>query len=357
MRRIGKEEFYLRCSDVQKSKYDYSLVDYKNNRTNITIICPNHGKFEQLPSVHLRGNGCPKCSGNYKHTNEEFIDRIKLIFGDKIKYHLVRYYGLKNKVKIECPIHGVMEKFPQSLLRGSGCNICETKNYKINTKIFIERSINIHGCKYNYSKSIYINDSTPLDIICSKHGVFTQVPNIHLSGHGCIFCSGRYRYTNDQFIEKANLIHANKFDYSLVDYKNAHKKIEIVCKIHGTFEQKPNAHLMGNGCPSCKESKGEMEILKFLTEKNILFERQKTFNECRYKSLLFFDFFIPSKNLCIEYDGEFHFRPIFGEKLFQSMVIRDSIKNKFCIDNNIELLRISYRNINDIDKILLNKLI
>ena len=101
-----------------------------------------------------------------------------------------------------------------------------------------------------------------------------------------------------------------------------------------------------------KESKGENIIYNFLLKNNINFIRQKTFSDCKYKSLLFFDFFIPAKNLCIEYDGEFHYKSIYGKKQFEELKYRDNIKNLYCKENNIKLIRIAYTEFNNIEEIL-----
>ncbi len=353
MKRIDIKEFCERSNIKHNNRYDYSLVDYKNNRTKVKIICELHGIFDQAPDDHMRGKGCSKCSGKYNYTNDEYVSLLINIFGDRYNYDKVLYISQKKKVIITCYKHGDVEKHPQILLRGSGCSKCETINYKINTDIFIERSIKVHENLYNYDLVDYINDNTPVKIICSKQGIFEQVPNIHLSGSGCIICSGRYRCTNEEFVEKSISIHGRKYNYSKVNYLNAHKKVEIICEKHGVFKQKPNSHLSGQGCSSCKESKGELSVYNFLLERNINHNRQKTFKGCKDKSLLFFDFYIPEKNLCIEYDGEFHYKPIFGEKYLNNVRKRDNIKDNFCKENSINLIRIPYTEFDNIENILL----
>jgi very-short-patch-repair endonuclease len=127
-----------------------------------------------------------------------------------------------------------------------------------------------------------------------------------------------------------------------------------MCPIHGEFEQIVNNHLQGHGCPVCNESRGEVKILKFLTENNINFIRQKKFKECKNIKLLSFDFYLPEYNMCIEFDGEQHFRTVNewgGENSYVNIKKNDDIKNDFCDKNSIELIRINYKeNINDILK-------
>ena len=221
---------------------------------------------------------------------------------------------------------------------------------------FIEKSRKIHNDKYDYSLVEYKNNSTKVKIICSKHGIFEQTPNSHLSGKKCYLCDGNIKHTNNSFIEKSRKIHSDKYDYSLINYINSQTKVKIICPIHGVFEQRPNDHIIGKqGCPICNESKGEKEIRNILNENNIKFESQKIFDKCKYKRKLPFDFYLPDYNICIEYDGKQHYKPIDyfgGEKELEKNKIRDKIKNNYCKNNNIKLLRIKYNdNDNIIDKI------
>ena len=119
---------------------------------------------------------------------------------------------------------------------------------------FIEEACKVHGDKYDYSKVVYINDSTNIIIICKKHGEFLCTPNNHLSGKGCKYCSHRsFKYTTEEFINKAKSIHGDKYDYSKVNYINNNTKICIICPIHGEFWKQPNHHLNGYGCNECSK--------------------------------------------------------------------------------------------------------
>ena len=117
----------------------------------------------------------------------------------------------------------------------------------------------------------------------------------------------------------------------------------------------PSDHLSGYGCPRCYESKGETAIAKFLTSNNINYIREKKFDDCKNKSQLPFDFFLPDYNLLIEYDGKQHFEPVDyfgGIDGLNKCIINDKIKNKYAEDNKIKLLRIKYNNFNNINNIL-----
>lgn len=215
---------------------------------------------------------------------------------------------------------------------------------------FIEKSIQIHGYLYDYSLVEYIDNKTKVKIICKKHGLFYQRPDSHLRGCGCAIC-GEQKFkvtqskTTDKFIEESKIIHGDIYDYSLVKYVNAFTKVKIICRKHNIFNICPNSHLRKIGCPICKESKGEKAIRLELENNNINFERQKTFENCKYISKLKFDFYLNDYNICIEFDGKQHF-DVFerfgGDIALQNQKIKDKIKTEFCINNNITLFRIKY---------------
>lgn len=144
---------------------------------------------------------------------------------------------------------------------------------------------------------------------------------------------------------KANEIHYNSYDYSLVDYKNTESPVIIKCNTHGKFEQIPRIHLQGSGCPLCCESKGEKEIRSYLISNNIEYIPQHRFPDCKLKKPLAFDFYLPKSNLVIEFDGIQHYKPVKrfgGEDYLKVIQVRDKIKTEYCIKNNIKLVRIKY---------------
>ena len=124
---------------------------------------------------------------------------------------------------------------------------------------FIEKANKIHNNKYDYSKVVYKNNREKIIIICPIHGEFYQRPSNHLEGRGCHACGGFLKRTTEEFVEKAKKIHGDKYNYSKVDYKGVLEKITIVCPIHGEFNQFPFHHLSGSGCPICGLQKATTE--------------------------------------------------------------------------------------------------
>ena len=277
-KRLTTEQFIEKARKIHGNKYDYSKVKYINNITRVIIICPKHGEFLQTPNDHLDGCGCSKCGG----------------------------------VK------------------------------KSNTNDFIAQSKKIHGDKYDYSKVEYINNKTPVCIICPTHGEFWQKPNDHLGGHGCSKCSGTKKLTTEEFIKKAKEIHGDKYDYSKVEYKDNKTKVCIICPKHGEFWIRPNSHLsQKQECKHCKKSKMENKIASILSDNNILYTYQYSNKDCGWLGKQSLDFFLPKYNIAIECQGEQHYKSVNiwgGENGLKKRKKLDEIKEKKCKEHGINLI-------------------
>ena len=251
------EEFINDAKKVHGDKYDYSKAIFTRMADKVTIICPEHGAFEQRAIEHLEGSGCPKCALQKRTmTKEDFIARANIIHHSKYDYSKVVYVNTETKVCIICPEHGEFWQTPHMHLDGQGCPKCgminSTNKRTKRVKQFITEAQKIHGNKYDYSKVEYSNNKTKVCIICPKHGEFWMTPNQHLSQkQGCPFCAGHIRKTNEEFIADAQKIHGNKYDYSKVNYINNRTNVTVTCPIHGDFNVCPDNHLAGNGCPKC----------------------------------------------------------------------------------------------------------
>jgi hypothetical protein len=294
LKKVNKKDTFIQKSkSIHGDRYDYSLVEYQNNKTKVKIICEKHGEFYQLPLHHTKGSGCQKCNNSYKYTTKEVIEQYK----------------------------------------------------------------EIHGSKYDYSLVEYKSKSSLVEIICKEHGIFKQRSDVHKRGFGCPLCSNKKQKSNDGFINESITKFGDKFTYEKCNYISLNEKVIITCKKHGDFECNPNNHLSKlSGCPKCCSSKGETIIRNLLEVNNIYFEEQFQFVDCVYKKELKFDFYLPEYNTCIEYDGKQHFEPIKhfgGVSEYNKTKKRDIIKNKYCDLNNINLIRIPYYDINNIEKYLI----
>jgi hypothetical protein len=122
----SKETFIEKCKEKHGNDYDYNSVEYINNHTKIKIFCRKCGKFfMQNAGAHSSGHGCEKCGGSEKLTTESFIQRARKVHGDKYDYSLVNYVENKIKIKIICKKHNsIFEQQAVPHLQGSGCPIC-----------------------------------------------------------------------------------------------------------------------------------------------------------------------------------------------------------------------------------------
>jgi len=336
-----KEEFIKKVS----GDYDYSLIpDNFKYKTYLDIGCSKHGIISMRADLLLNGSICRKCSDEKRSNKSKLIDKFDKLYGDKYKYDISNYKNNESKLRVTCNIHGDFYKSSISLLKGVGCVKCDGDEY-------ISKCSLIYGDKYDYSKSIYIDSLTKILVVCKDHGDFYVAPTHHLhQNRGCKKCkfeyfSKKYTHNTEKFINDAIKINGDFYDYSKVNYINNKTKVEIICPKHGSFFQRPHEHKMYYGCAECTITRGEKKISIILKKLGIEYEYQKTFVECIYTNKLQFDFYLPDHNTCIEFDGIQHFEAVEyfgGEDNFKIRKERDIIKDKYCDNNNIYLLRIPY---------------
>ena len=120
-RRLTIEEFIEKAKKVHVDRYDYSEVEYVDGKTDVTIICRDHGPFPQTPNTQLAKKGCPKCGGSKQLTTQTFIEKAKKMHGDRYDYSSVKYVDARTPVTIICPAHGPFPQRPTNHLQGRGC--------------------------------------------------------------------------------------------------------------------------------------------------------------------------------------------------------------------------------------------
>jgi hypothetical protein len=283
---------------------------------------------------------------NTEKLKARFLERAKEAHGDRYDYSNVQYVNNRTKVSIKCKQHGFFEQRPYGHVSGKGCSECAKKRRgkgrRLSQEEFLKRAREIHGNTYDYSRTVYKTMSDKIEVICHKHGLFKQTPIQHIIKYrGCKLCSNEKRAcTLKRFIIKANQKHNNKYYYTNSVYKNATTKINITCNKHGVFSQTPNNHLNGKGCPKCR-LKTQTYIYSICQEMYADLVIKYNYRGLPWLRIskygtLEIDIYIPELKLAIEYDGEQHFRPIrFGnmskiqaEYNFEITKSRDNIKNK-----------------------------
>ena len=360
------EEFIKELEEVNS---DIEILgQYINSKTKIKVKCKNDRHiWEVTPNHLLRGIGCPKCGGKIKRTHEEFIKELEET-NSNIEI-LGTYKNSKTKIKCRCKIDGhIWEATPNNLLnKNSNCPICgiksRTKKHTKTHEDFIKELEKINSDIEVLEQ--YKGSHIKIKVKCKNDGhIWEVVPHSLLKEHNCPICGIKSRTekqtkTHEEFIKELEKI--NSDIEVLGQYVNAMTKIKVKCKIdRNIWEVTPSSLLSGTGCPKCNSSKGEKRISKYLNSIDLKYIPQHTFKDCKYERVLPFDFYIPSLNMAIEFDGEQHFRPVEyfgGEEYFKVTQLRDSIKTKYCEKNNIKLIRIPYWDFDNIEEILKNSLI
>lgn len=319
------------------------IEEYIGARTKIFHRCKicNH-EWTAIPDKILMGRGCPKCAGNIKFTHEEYVKKVENI-NPNIEV-LGKYINSSTKILHRCRIDGYEWKtYPSHILRGCGCPECAGLRKKTHEEYIVEvaeinPNIEVIGK--------YININTKILHKCKIDGYEWEItPYCVLKmRQGCPKCSGNIKKTQEEYIAQVAEINPNI--EVLGDYIDYHTKILHKCKIDNCeWYATPANVLHGTGCPKCGESKGERIIANWLNKNNISYESQKYFDNCKNIRSLPFDFYLSDYNICVEYQGAQHYKPIDyfgGQNAFETQVKRDNIKKEYCQKNNIILFVIPY---------------
>lgn len=357
------EYFISKAVKVHGDKYGYDRVYYVNSTTPVEILCKKCNTYYlQKPSTHIAGSGHKPCTlfVNTK-TTEQFIEEAINVHGDKYDYSKVDYVNAEKKVAIICKEHGEFLQTPHSHLKGFGCRSCGKISFinKVRTSHddYISKAKEIHGDKYDYSKTKYTTTYNKIIVGCPVHGDFEVRADGHLK-YGCARCGAdAIMHTTESFIKRARELHGDKYDYSKSEYVHSTKPITIICKEHGEFTQVASEHIRSRapGCGVCASSLGEKLLFDILKQNNIKFIKEYKLGGTNYR----YDYYLTDLNILLEYDGIQHFKPIpffGGEESFIYTKESDAFKNTLAETHNIPLIRISYWYISNLQDVLNNKL-
>lgn len=311
-KKLTQEEVERRIKEM-RPEYEFLPFEYKNGTSEIIAVCPKHGNFPTSVSKISSGYGCPKCGiekahSKTKKTQKEFLEFVNEKFKDRpLDFSESEYKGAHKDIIFRCELHGYRKLKPYQLLNTQyGCWDCS----------YVERGLN-------------------------------------------------RRITFEDFIKKALIAHPDKeYDYSKVKIVDYDTPVVIICPKHGAFEQCPDNHIHGAGCPRCKESKGEKSIGRWLNDHSIKFKGQ--YRIIPKQGVIFgrqyfkVDFYLPDFNTIIEYHGKQHYEKyeIFHktDMDFQDQQDRDQRLRQYCKENNIKLIEIPYTDIKKIPQILSKKI-
>lgn len=366
--KITPDQFLLNFN-----KYNNHLIllsEYNGLKNKIKIKCKKcnfiwsrNAEFFNVSKIE-----CPVCKKEKNYIFLKEKNKINFIKKLKEKHKNIKligdYINSQTKTKFRCTIHNFeWMSIPNNLFyRKSPCNLC--KKEKIITKITEEEFFKSLPEKIKKEITFigkYLNTVNKIKVKCNLCGrEWYALPSNLKKNHGCINCNRHNKKTHEQFIKE--LSKKNKDILILEKYINTNTKIKFKClkcnKIHKKY---PFELLQGRGCHRCNKSLGEKKISLWLDIKNIKYIEQKIFDDCFFKKPLKFDFYLPYYNLCIEYDGEQHFSKTYhwitNDTEFLNIKIRDNIKNEYCKNNNITLLRIPYTEFRNIDNILQTNII
>lgn len=320
---------------------------YANAKTKILHRCKvDNYEWYTEPDHILHGSGCPKCACNILRSHDEYVSLLKEVNPNVVV--IDKYINSQTKILHKCLIHDFeWSIIPNSVIAGHGCPKCGN-NYRMSHKEYVDKVSNINS---NIEVvGTFKNIKTKIPHKCLIHNyIWNAFPESILRGAGCIRCgadkSGEIRsYTHENYVKK--LFDLNPDIIAIEEYINSSTNILHKCKkCNNVWSARPSNVLFGKGCPKCSISKGELEIAKWLDKHEVLYETQKRFEDCKDNRYLPFDFYLCDKNICIEYDGEQHYKSVDffgGDNAFILRQKHDRIKNEYCKRNNIELVRIAY---------------
>ncbi len=364
----------LTQSEVENLLKTYGCIllsEYINNNTILEIKCSCGEIFYKKLKVMNKSRKymCNKCIQKILTQNQmtpysEVKQKVK-----DIGYELLttegEYRGVNKKSRIKCNEGHVYEQILSDLFAGHMCKKCATRRVVDKQMLCIEDVMELLETKnlILLSKE-YKGVAIPILVKCKKcDHIFSPTVHNLKRGTGCPNCYDMNRGKSNIIPYEERLNYVRSFNFDIITpkekYINGGQDIIIECDEGHEYKTTMNEFYTGNRCPSCRKSKGEVSISRVLNDNNIKYIEQYRFNDCAFKRKLPFDFYLPEYNCCIEFDGKQHYiLGGFGGDLwdFVDIKIRDTVKNEYCKNKNIKLIRIPYWNTENIEEILIKEL-
>ena len=307
------KDFFSRAKEVWGDRWDYSSTPPLEGRKNpIPIKCTLHGIFMQMPRAHLDlVVGCIPCRVGY-FDQVSFLDRSREVWGSRWDYTLVDYVNSSTPVTIGCPAHGEFYQAPRHHILGNvGCKKCRREQACSPSNSIIQQSREVWGDRWDYTEAEcpdgYRGNIT---LRCREHGAFTGDISNHLRGNvSCVPCRDHGNLTTDEVIRRSKEVWEDRWDYSKTRYVRQLEKVTFTCREHGDFEQYTDAHFRGGvGCSKCswsKVSKGEKEVLEYIKSLGLHPEEnvKGLFPDSPKVEV---DIWVPTLSVAIEFNGIYY---------------------------------------------------
>lgn len=349
-------------------------VDFTMEDIGLNLKCPNNHSYKSTLKKfnscekRYKSKGCNDCKKNNKSNASiskvgyEYVKENIEKLGYSILTKKEDFKGVSNNIKIICQ-NGHSQEVSFEVFNKRKINGQKTIN-----KCFECFNDSRLKTAYDRAKELgyvlhtkqYTGVDSNIELTCNNghHWIttydrFVRVKNLCLTCNN-ILLSENQRLSFDEVKERIE-VEGYLLLSKNTDYENNESLLSVKCPKGHIYRVALNNFQQGKRCPKCIQSKGENEVERVLKFLNIQFIRQYKFNDCKYKKRLPFDFYIPSKNTCIEYDGQQHFEEgCFGmdEDEFKEIQLKDSLKTQYCKDNGIQLVRIPYWEFDNIEKIL-----
>ena len=279
-----------------------------------------------------------------KRTNAEWLIEVKKLVKDEYTF-LDEYINKETKIAVVHSLCGKTYKVaPGAFLRGNRCPYCRSNRRKT-TDEFKKEVYQLVGDEYTVI-SDYTGHHKPISLKHEKcKRVYSVAPSDFLKGRRCKQCHfDECMKTNQEWLDQVKELAGD--DYTFLErYKGDNVKIKYKHVCGHIHKVTPNNFINGTRCTACKESIGEANVRRFLTEAGMLFESQKSFKDLVVEKQLSYDFFLPNYNILLEFQGEQHYRPITffgGEKAFKKQCVRDELKRSYAKEKGLKVIEIPY---------------
>ena len=347
---LSTQQYIDNVTKIHGDEYDYSELEYTGWECRVKILCKRHGPFVQLATSHLQGAGCRRCyHERLRLDKSDLINRFVNKHGDGYDYSNFEHTQLQTKCEFVCKLHGKFMQTPAGHLKSNTpCKQCRKINRLNELRTDFTNAVKEkHGDLFELDLSFFgkVNDKINVKCkVCGHNRTCIAKTVIRYMDEGCYNCI-KVEFAKS-LADKFTELHGYKYQYELPYSAVKNDVISIRCPEHGLFRQRIKHHLEGKGCSTCRESQGELEIAKYLTNMGIAFEREKQFDTCKHQRHLRFDFYVESLNTLIEYQGNQHFQlcsnEFFGDQENLNLVqYRDLVKRIWCFQNQVNLIWIT----------------